>query len=109
MVFTRFNRIQFGNGDVSVIPSLVGTKENPQALILFQNREPTVIGKCELDKEYSQKGTVKYDPCRDIAFLFSRPESIDCVISALQVAKDLTFGDHNLVNKVLKDKDILIE
>ena len=109
MVFTRFNRIQFGNGDVSVIPSLVGTKDNPQAFILFQNREPTVIGKYDLDETYSQKGTTRYDPCRDIAFLFSKPESIDCVISALQVARDLTFGDHNLVDTILKDQDILIE
>ena len=109
MVYTRLIRIQFGNGDVSVIPSMAGTKNKPQALIVFQNREPTHIGKCELDEDYSQKGVTVYNPDKDFAMLFSRPESIDCVISALQVVKEITFGEKNLVQKCLSDVDPLGE
>jgi hypothetical protein len=35
--------------------------------------------------------------------LFSRPESIDSVISVLKAVKKATFGEDNLVNNYLSD------
>ena len=109
MVYPGLNRIQFGNGDVSVMLTMAGTLNDPHAMLVFQNREPTEIGKIEDDADLSRTSKGEYNPRRDFAMIFSRPESIDCVISALQVARDLTFGDHNLVDTILKDRDILIE
>lgn len=43
MVFADRNYIQFGNGDVSIMLSMTGAKASPQAMVIFQNREPTVI------------------------------------------------------------------
>ena len=34
---------------------------------------------------------------------FSRPESIDCVISVLKAIKQATFGENNLVSNYLSD------
>ena len=82
MVYTNLNRIQFGNGDVSVMVSMAGTRKEPQAMLVFQNREPTKI----------------------IAMLFSKPESIDCVISALLAVKKVTFGKNNLAHIYLDEK-----
>lgn len=83
MVYTNLNRIQFGNGDVSVMVSMAGTRKEPQAMLVFQNREPTKIGRIDEDADLSRTKLGVYNPSKDIAMLFSKPESIDCVISAL--------------------------
>ena len=44
-----------------------------------------------------------YNPKEDIAMSFSKPESIDCVISVLKAIKQATFGKNNLVNNYLSD------
>ena len=53
MVYTHLNRIQFGNGDVSIMVSMAGTREEPQAMLVFQNREPTGIGGIDSDVDLS--------------------------------------------------------
>lgn len=54
MVYTHLNRIQFGNGDVSILVSMAGTIEEPQAMLVFQNREPTEIGGIDSDADLSK-------------------------------------------------------
>ena len=96
MVYTNLNRIQFGNGDVSVMVSMAGTRKEPQAMLVFQNREPAKIGRIDEDADLSRTKLGVYNPNKDIAMLFSKPESIDCVISALLAVKKATFGENNL-------------
>lgn len=107
MVYTHLNRIQFGNGDVSVLVSMAGTINEPQAMLVFQNREPTRIGKIEKDVDLSRTVRGEYHPHEDIAMLFSKPESIDCVVSALLAVKRATFGDNNLTHIYLDDESLL--
>lgn len=76
MVYTNLNRIQFGNGDVSVMVSMAGTRKEPQAMLVFQNREPTKIGRIDEDADLSRTKLGAYNPNKDIAMLFSKPESI---------------------------------
>ena len=98
MVYAQLNRIQFGKGDVESTMSMAGTKAEPQAALIFQNREPTKISPIIDDEGKREKKTMKYDPQKDIV---SKPESIDWMIAALQTIKDNTFGENNLVNKYL--------
>lgn len=93
MVFADRNYIQFGNGDVSIMLSMTGAKASPQAMVIFQNREPTVITPIAEDADMSLTGYGIYNQREDIAMMFSKPESIDCVISALQAVKRATFGE----------------
>lgn len=110
MVYTNLNRIQFGNGDVSVVLSMAGTRKKTQAMIVFQNREPTQIGRIDEDADLSKTAVGIYNPHQDIAMLFSKPESIDCVISALKAVKKATFGKNNLTHVYLdEDNDLLGE
>ena len=95
MVYTHLNRIQFGNGDVSIMVSMAGTREEPQAMLVFQNREPTEIGGIDSDADLSKTVKGVYHPHDDIAMLFSKPESIDSVVSALLAVKRATFGKHH--------------
>lgn len=107
MVYTHLNRIQFGNGDVSVLISMAGTISEPQAMLVFQNREPTTIGRIEKDADLSRTVKGEYHPHEDIAMLFSKPESIDCVVSALLAVKRATFGKDNLTRFYLEDESLL--
>lgn len=107
MVYTNLNRIQFGHGDVSVVIAMAGTRKDPQAMLVFQNREPTQIGRIEEDADLSQTKMGIYSPRKDIAMLFSNPESIDCVISALQAVRKATFGENNLVHIYLNDESVI--
>ena len=107
MVYTHLNRIQFGNGDVSVLVSMAGTIDEPQAMLVFQNREPTTIGKIEKDADLSRTVRGEYHPDEDIAMLFSKPESIDYVVSALLAVKRATFGDNNLTHIYLDGESLL--
>ena len=107
MVYTHLNRIQFGNGDVSVLVSMAGTINEPQAMLVIQNREPTTIGKIEKDADLSRTVRGEYHPHEDIAMLFSKPESIDCVVSALLAVKRATFGNNNLTHIYLDDESLL--
>lgn len=104
MVYTNLNRIQFGNGDVSVMLSMVGTRKAPQAMLVFQNRVPTKIGRIEEDADLSRTKAGVFNPSEDFAMLFSKPESIDCVVSALLAIKKATFGDNNLAPFYLEDE-----
>lgn len=88
LVYTHLNRIQFGNGDVSVEISMAGTRKEPQAVLIFRNREPTQIGRIDEDADLSRTRVGEYNPQQDIAMLFSKPESIA----------------HAIVPKVNKDK-----
>lgn len=103
MVYAHLNRVQFWQGDVSVKMSITGTKTEPQAVVLFQNMEPTVIGRVEADADLSRKRLGVYNPQKDIVLLFSRPESIDCVISALESVKKAAFGENSLVDVYLQE------
>ncbi len=100
MVYPQLNRVQFGRGDVDVLMSMAGTKAEPQAALIFQNREPTEIGAIVLEKS-ERKKSMLYNPHKDIVLLFSRPESIDWMIVALQTIKEKTFGENNQVSKYL--------
>lgn len=102
MVYTQLNRIQFGKGDVEITLSMAGTKAEPHAALIFQNREPTKIGPI-INDEGKRKKTTKYDPQKDIVMLFSKPESIDWMITALQTIKEKTFGANNQVGKYLNE------
>ena len=104
MVYTNLNRIQFGNGDVSVMLSMAGTRKAPQAMLVFQNREPTKIGRIEEDADLSRTNAGVFNPSKDFAMLFSKPESIACVVSALLAIKKATFGDNNLAQFYLEDE-----
>ena len=101
MVYTHLNRIQFGNGDVSILVSMAGTIEEPQAMLVFQNRELT-----EIDADLSRTVKGAYHPHDDIAMLFSKPESIDSVVSALLAVKRATFGKDNVTRFYLDDEPI---
>ena len=104
MVYTHLNRIQFGNGDVSILVSMAGTIEEPQAMLVFQNREPTEIGGINSDADLSKTVKGDYHPHDDIAMLFSKPESIDSVVSALLAVKRATFGKDNVTRFYLDDE-----
>ena len=102
MVFAQLNRVQFGQGDVSITMSMAGTKASPQAALIFQNREPTVIG--PITNENTDKiKREPYSPWKDMVLLFSNPESIDWMIVALQTVKEKTFGENNQVCKYLNE------
>lgn len=107
MVYANLNRIQFGNGDVSVMLSMAGTRQEPQAMLIFQNREPTQIGRIEEDADLSRTRLGVFNPREDFAMFFSKPESIDCVVSALLAAKRATFGENNLAHIYLKDEPVI--
>ena len=107
MVYTNLNRIQFGNGDVSIMVSMAGTREEPQAMLVFQNREPTKIGGIDRDADLSKNVKGVYHPHEDIAMLFSKPESIDSVVSALLAVKRATFGKDNVTQFYLDDEPLL--
>ena len=48
MVYTNPGYIRFGKGDVNICISIAGTADEPQAVLVFQNRDiPTEIGKIE--------------------------------------------------------------
>ena len=87
--------------------SMAGTKEEPQAMLVFQNWEPTTIDKIEKDADLSRTVRGEYHPHEDIAMLFSKPESIDCVVSALLAVKRATFEDNNLTHIYLDDEPLL--
>lgn len=106
MVYTHLNRIQFGTGDVSILVSMAGTIEEPQAMLVFQNREPTEIGGIDSDADLSKTVKGAYHPHDDIAMLFSKPESIDSVVSALLAVKRATFGKDNVTRFYLNDEPI---
>ncbi len=107
MVYPGLNRIQFGNGDVSVMLTMAGTLSDPHAMLVFQNREPTEIGRIEDDADLSRTSKDVYNPRKDFAMIFSKPESIDCVISALQAIKKATFGENNVRQCYLTDEPIV--
>lgn len=105
MVQANRNRILFGNGDVSVLMSMAGTIDEPQAVIVFQNREPTKIGIVEENADMSRTKTGCYYPDKDIMLMFSKPESIDCVISALKAVKRAAFGPNSVADAYLGEGD----
>lgn len=74
MVYTHLNRIQFGNGDVSIMVSMAGTREEPQAMLVFQNREPTEIGGIDSDADLSKTVKGVYHPCALPGFVDSKNE-----------------------------------
>ena len=91
MVYTNINRIRFGNKDVNVLISMTGTKRDPQALIIFQNKE------AQMEDEIVS-GPVNCGQNKDIAFVFPNAESINSVISALKTARNSTFGKNNVTD-----------
>ena len=103
MVYTRLGHIQFGKGDVNISVSVSGTVDKPQAMLVFQNLDtPTEIGKFEANINYSRKKYIEYYPRKDFAMYFSNPESIDSLISALQVAKHFVFADGSAIEQYLR-------
>lgn len=103
MVYARENRIQFGTGDVGILMSMAGTRIEPQAVVIFQSQAPEAIHGVEEGADLSMVRTGLYNPREDIAMSFSKPESIDCVISVLKAIKKATFGENNLVKNYLSD------
>ena len=103
MVLADQNRIQFGTGDVAIMMSMAGTRSKPQAVVVFQSQAQTEIHGVEEGADLRTVRTGLYNPREDIAMLFSRPESIDSVISVLKAVKKATFGEDNLVNNYLRD------
>ena len=89
MVYTNLNRIQFGNGDVSVMVSMAGTRKEPQAMLVFQNREPTKIGRIDEDADLSRTKLGVYNPNKDIAMLFSKPESKMCIRDRFEMITEM--------------------
>ena len=91
---------------MSILVSMAGTIEEPQAMLVFQNREPTEIGGIDSDADLSKTVKGAYHPHDDIAMLFSKPESIDSVVSALLAVKRATFGKDNVTRFYLDDEPI---
>ena len=89
MVYTNLNRIQFGNGDVSVMVSMAGTRKEPQAMLVFQNREPAKIGRIDEDADLSRTKLGVYNPNKDIAMLFSKPESKMCIRDRFEMITEM--------------------
>ena len=104
MVYTDQNVIQFGKGDVRIWRGINGTISEPQAMIIFQNQEPSPISRIEEDADLSRVSPGTFDPDKDMAMLFLNPESIDSVISVLKAAKRATFGEDNLVSTFLGEE-----
>ena len=75
-------------------------------MLVFQNREPTEIGGIDSDADLSKTVKGAYHPHDDIAMLFSKPESIDSVVSALLAVKRATFGKDNVTRFYLDDEPI---
>ncbi len=106
MVYTHLNRIQFGSGDVSILVSMAGTIEEPQAMLVFQNREPTEIGGIDSDADLSKTSKALIIRMMILQCSFSKPESIDSVVSALLAVKRATFGKDNVTRFYLDDEPI---
>lgn len=104
MVKKNLNKIQFGTGDVSVRVSVAGTASAPQAMIIYQNQEPSEIKGYDESTDLSRISRGTFYPREDIAMYFSKPESIDVVISALKVAREIAFGNQGLTEKYLPEK-----
>lgn len=99
MVCTSLNLVRMGNKDVRIMISMTGTKKEPQALIVFQNKDPEKYANC--NSEPVNKKTGQYSQNRHIALTFSNPDSINTVISALKRARKATFGENNLADVYL--------
>ena len=105
MVYTDQNVIQFGKRDVRIWRGINGTISEPQAMIIFQNQDPSPISRNEGDADLSRVSPGTFDSDKDMVMLFLNPESIDSVISVLKAAKRATFGKDNLISTYLGERD----
>lgn len=110
MVYTQSNFVQFGYGDVNIGLSMAGSKKHPQAMLLLQNQAPRETRLKDLSvSDKAEVYFVERDPENDFALLFPDAKSIDIFISALQAAKEATFGEKNVVEKIMEAKEKLSE
>ncbi len=106
MVFTNPGYIRFGKGDVNICISVSGTADEPQAMLVFQNRDvPTEIGEVAEEIACGQRRYMEYCPDKDFAMYFSKPESIDCLISVLQTAKQVVFTNGSMTRLYLNETE----
>lgn len=101
MVHPALHRVQFGVGDVGVILSVAGTREEPQALMIFENQRPEPIRGLTDDADLSKVTMGTYVPSETISMQFSNAESIDSLISALRGLKKTAFESDGFVWKCL--------
>ena len=64
MVHPALHRVQFGAGDVGVILSVAGTREEPQALMIFENQRPEPIRGLTDDADLSKHRQPYFRPPR---------------------------------------------
>ena len=98
MVYTNINRIRFGNKDVNVLISMTGTKRDPQALIIFQNKEAQMEDEIVSGPVNCGVNKGQYCQNKDIAFVFPNAESINSVISALKTARNSNIRKNNVTD-----------
>ncbi len=98
--------VQFGKGDVSMNLTIMGSNDNPQAVIAFTNRDPAELYKGitflpkNADMSQTIKGSIK-PFLEGITMSFSNPESIDCVVESLLAIKEAAFGKKSVLEAYL--------
>ncbi len=83
--------IQFGNGDINIIPGIL--KEEEIGIIALREQKPREIGLNNGDKSPSNLHEIP------IILQFNKTESIDVLIHALKEAKDMMLNRQEWINK----------
>lgn len=102
MVYTNLNRIQFGNGDVSVMVSMAGTRKEPQAMLVFQNREPTKIGRIDEDADLSRTKLGVYNPSKDNGLTLNMQKKVLLILRYSATSEKRTFRSSLQLSKISK-------
>jgi hypothetical protein len=77
-------QLEFGSGDIEVMPGLLATDSSVGAVCFLQKQEATPIG-THTDYEPYKVAEIEETPVR---MVFNKAESIDVVIRSLQEAKE---------------------
>ena len=85
--------VRFGKGDVSIALSIIGTPEKPQPMLILTNQKPEPVRTDFKLTDDMECAVTSIDPQKRVLVTFSNPESIDAVISVLEAAKSLAFGE----------------
>lgn len=83
--------IQFGNGDINIIPGIL--KEEEIGIIALRNQKPREIG---LNNGDTPPKNIELIP---IILQFDKVESIDILIHALKETKEMMLNRQEWVNK----------
>lgn len=83
-------QLEFGTGDIEVAPGLLD-QEQLTGAVCFLRREPSLIG-THTDFEPNQAIEITDTPIR---MVFTRTESIDVIINALEITKQMMLDKMN--------------